>query len=96
MRIIELGRGAGKTYQLVTMAAENKGYIVCRDRVAAEMIFQQAMDRKLDIKFPITFEEFANGGYRSRGIREFMIDDVDILLEHLSGVPISYCTFTPK
>ena len=96
MRIIQLGRGAGKTYQLVTKAAENGGYIVCRDRVAAEMIFQQAMDRGLDIKFPITFQEFANDEYYSKGIKEFMIDDVDQLLEYIARVPISYCTYTPK
>ena len=96
MRIIEFGRGAGKTYQLITKAAENNAYIVCRDRKEAERIFQAALDRGLDINFPITFEEFANKKYYGAGIKKFMIDDVDILLEHLSGVPISYCTYTPK
>ena len=96
MRIIEFGRGAGKTYQLITKAAENNAYIVCRDRKEVERIFQVALDRGLDINFPITFQEFANKRYYGAGINEFMIDDVDILLEHLSGVPISYCTYTPK
>ena len=96
MRIIEFGRGAGKTYQLITKAAENNAYIVCRNRKEAERIFQAALDRGLDINFPITFEEFANKRYYGAGIKKFMIDDVDILLEHLSGVPISYCTYTPK
>ena len=96
MKIIELGRGKGKTYQLITKAAENNAYIVCRDISEAQRIFQVALDRGLDINFPITFEEFANKRYYGAGINEFMIDDIDILLEHLSGVPISYCTYTPK
>ena len=96
MRIIQLGRGAGKTYQLVTKAAENGGYIVCRDRKEVERIFQVALDRGLDIKFPLTFEEFVNKRYYGKGIGEFMIDEVDQLLEYIARVPISYCTYTPK
>ena len=96
MRIIKLGRGQGKTYQLITKAAERNAYIVCRDRKEAERIFQAAIARGLDINFPITFQEFINKRHYGRGTKEFMIDDVDMLLECLSNGSVSYCTYTPK
>ena len=94
MNIINLERGHGKTYHLITEAAKNNAYIVCRDKAEAERIFQIALDRELNINFPITFQEFINKWYHGMGIKEFMIDDVDILLYRLTSVPISLCTYT--
>jgi hypothetical protein len=94
MIIIDIGRGRGKTYQLIARAAENSAYIICKDRAEAERIFQSALDRGLNINFPLTFSEFINKEYYGKGIKEFMIDDVDMLLAYLSNVPVSYCTST--
>jgi hypothetical protein len=97
MRIIQKPRRAGKTWDLVTHAAERSAYIVCRDRKEAERVFSSAVDRDLHIPFPITFYEFAEKRYYGKGIKEFLIDDVDALLHFLSyGVNITYCTYTPS
>ena len=95
MRIIQLPRVAGKTYQLITISAERGAYIVCRDIDAVDRIVQRAEGRKLDIPYPITFEEFANKRYYGKGIREMLIDDIDQLLIYLAGVNVSYATYTP-
>jgi len=95
MRILQMARAAGKTHKLIKLSAERGAYIVCRDEQEAERIFQSALDRELDINFPITYSEFENKRYYGRGIKEFMIDDVDQLLECLARVRISYCTYTP-
>ena len=96
MRIMQMPRGAGKTYSLVTIAAERQAHIVCKDRREAHRISEMAQDRELDIPFPITFSEFANKQYYGAGIKEMLIDDVDALINYFSpGIKISYCTYTP-
>jgi len=92
MIIIDMGRGQGKTHQLIARAAENNAHIICKDRTEAERISQSALDRGLNIPFPLTFSQFINREYIGKEIKEFMIDDVDMLLAYLSNVPISYCT----
>ncbi len=62
---------------------------------AVDRILEMAMERELDIPYPITFSEFATKQYYGKGIRDLMVDDVDQLLIYLAGVNISYCTYTP-
>lgn len=94
MNILNMPRGTGKTSTLMALAAARGAYIVCRNKKEAERIFGIAQDNKLDIKFPITFSEFANKQYYGAGIKSFMIDDVDELLHYLAGVQITFCTYT--
>lgn len=97
MRIERMPRGYGKTYMLITIAAERDAYIVCMNKQEAERIFDIAQDRELDILYPITFAEFANRSYIGKIERrkEMLIDEVDKLLIYLAGMNISYCTYTP-
>jgi hypothetical protein len=97
MNILSMPRRAGKTQTMIALCAAQGGYIICRNRREAARIFSQAESMGLKINMPITFSEFANKQYYGKGIRKFMIDDVDELLHFLSdGVEISFCTYTPR
>lgn len=96
MRIIQKPRRAGKTYDLVTLAAERNAYIVCRNKREASRIFQMSMNRELIIAFPLTYSEISNKQYYSKSIHTLMIDELDDFLRYLLRVDVSYCTYTPK
>lgn len=92
MKIINQARQTGKTDELIQMAALRGGYIVSRDRQHAECVAHRAQQLKLNIRFPITFREFLDGQFyqgRDWGIKEFYLDDVDILIQNLArGVEV--------
>jgi hypothetical protein len=93
--VITLPRNKGKTTELVKLAAEKWLYIVSIDRRSVENTAKIARELGLDIPFPITFEEFMQGRFHPSGIRGFLIDDVDMLLEYQArGVPIHAVTIT--
>lgn len=95
MNIICTPRRSGKTYNLITIAAERHGYIVCCNKERTHQIAKEAADRGLDINPPITFEEFIRGDYYAPGIKEFYIDDADpLLIELARGVPVHTITMT--
>lgn len=88
------GRQQGKTTQLIKIAAENGGYIVCRSKSMCGEINNMAHKMGLRIAFPLTYEEFLSRRYHGKGISKFYIDDVDHLLQSLTEVPIEVVTFT--
>ena len=96
MIIMKMPRRAGKTYSLITIAAERGAWIVCRDKQEAVRIFQVSLNRELTIPFPLTFHEFVNKPYLGKNIKEMLIDDVDALLVYIAGTNITYCTYTPS
>ena len=57
MKVIYKGRGQGKTYDMVKLASENKGYILCRTVQQAQHIYELSKDMGLSIHFPITYSE---------------------------------------
>ena len=94
MKKIIKARGDGKTTDLIQLSHETGAYIVCRSQETCSMISAMAREQKLDIPFPITYQEFLEGRYGMR-ISGFLIDDADELLQRLSRVPIDAITMTP-
>lgn len=84
MKLITEPKGSGKTYQLIMESATNGDYIVCHSSKEAERIFSIANEHKLNIPFPLTYDEFINKRYYSKGIKGILIDNVDILLDYMS------------
>ena len=54
MKIIYKGRRQGKTYEMIKLASENKGYILCSTFRQAQQIYDLSKDMDLSIHFPIT------------------------------------------
>lgn len=94
MKKIVMKKGQGKTEELIKQSANNSGYIVCRSMLLAEAILFRAKQLGLSIPMPITYDEFINKRYRGRGIKSFLIDDVDVLLQYMTKVTISAITLT--
>ncbi len=83
------GRGSGKTTKCIQLAAENHAYIICRSYEESGRIYRYATELNLDIPFPISYDEFIRGEFCSRGIKSFIIDDVDDLVKYMArGVEI--------
>jgi len=97
MNILAMPRRSGKTQTLIALCAAQNGYIICRSKRDAVRIMNQAEHMNVVINMPITYSEFLNKEYYGKGIRVFMIDDVDELLQYLSdGIQIRFATYTPE
>ena len=57
MKFISKGRRQGKTYGMIKLASENKGYILCSTFRQAQHIYDLSKDMGLIIHFPITYSD---------------------------------------
>lgn len=94
MKVICKPRNSGKTTQLIKESHDKWLYIVCINREAADWTFDYAIHKLgIDIPNPITFDDLVKGKFCARGIKGFLIDDFDLMIEQLlnrisRGVPI--------
>lgn len=93
MKIILGKRRTGKTTKLIEICAKDGGYIVTDSQQSAFRITHLANEMGLNINFPITYGEFITGRYGS-GVIQFHIDNVDLLLKHISRYPVKTITIT--
>jgi len=92
MEVIYLERGKGKTTELIKMCYEenkkpnNLTYILCFSKDNAINTFKLSKDLKIDIPFPLTWNEFKHMkiGY-SGYIENLIIDDAEFILEEAIG-----------
>ena len=57
MKLIYKGRRQGKTYDMIKLASENKGYILCSTVQQAQHIYNLSKDIGVSIHFPITYSD---------------------------------------
>ena len=88
MEVIYRSRGRGKTTDLIKIAAEGFYYMVCANMKRVQWTANLARELGLDIPFPVTFDEFIRKEYYGKGIKGFVIDDADQLLQYMSSVPV--------
>ena len=65
-------------------------YIVSKDFESVENIMILSREMKLGINYPLTFSEFINKQYNENGIKGFLIENPQDLLQTISKVNISY------
>lgn len=92
MNIKMRGRQKGKTTELINECHEKKGYIVCHSLDECRRVFHEALKMGKKIPMPISYDEFLNKRYYSRGIERFYIDNADMLLQYITPVPIETIT----
>lgn len=85
MKIIYKKRRAGKTTELINIAANGFYYIICTTTEEAGRVARQAEELGKDIPMPISFDEFVNKRFNPAGIKGFLIDNADLLLQHIAG-----------
>ena len=49
-----------------------------------------------NIPFPLTFEQFLSGHYYRQGIEKVYVDNVDMLVNYISTVPVAAITLTSE
>ena len=97
MKIFMCGRREGKTTEAIKLASQKNYCMVCKGRVQAEEVFQQAKKMKCKISFPLTFDELLNGAFRGTKISGFVIDNADFLLQYFCrSIPLEGITLTKE
>ena len=83
------GRGSGKTGKLIELAEKHNCYIVVRNKITTYRVAERARRERRKIPFPLTYDEFMQGQFFFKGIKCFVIDDVEALLWYLArGVEV--------
>ena len=94
MEKIIMPRRYGKTYQLIMKSAKTGDCIVC-DYLQVHNIQEKAKEMGKDIPLPISYGDFVKKRYQGKEIKGFLIDDIEMLLEYLSNVPVNAITMCP-
>ena len=94
MRIICGPAGSGKTTQFIRIAAKHNYYIVVKNGDEARRVKHEAIKIGYDIPFPLTYREFLEKQYFGRGIKGFLIDNVDMMLQELSEGKLAGYSYT--
>jgi hypothetical protein len=93
---IKIGRrDSGKTVELIKQSAETGYYIICFSNTEANRVAKVARDMGLKIPYPLSAHEFMSQQYFYRGIKGFLIDNIDLVFNSMSSVPIIAATLTP-
>lgn len=88
-------RAAGKTHELIKLAAEERLVIVCANQEMVRLVTERAKRMGLDIPQPISWRQFASGTHRGRRIKGFAFDDVELGLQQMAGpIPVAAVSMT--
>jgi len=91
MKVFCLKEGQGKTTELLQLAKNKNGYIVCQN---PDSVFSFAKQHEITINFPLSYAEFLEGKYLVGGVKHIYIDDIDRLLNRISKCQIKAITIT--
>jgi hypothetical protein len=88
MKVIVGQRQTGKSEQILRLAVEHFAYIVCPTMQEVTDLWSRAKELNLDIPQPITWDAFVDHRYYSRGIKAFVIDNLDLCVQSMTTVDI--------
>ena len=94
MKVIYKGRGQGKTNDMIKLASENKGYILCSTFQQAQYIYDLSKDMGLSIHFPITYSEMPLT--KGQRIDSILIDNAEDFIETAVGKKVSAISITDE
>lgn len=94
MIVIHKGRGQGKTYDMIKIASENNGYILCSTVQLAQYIYNLSKDMGLDIHFPITYSDLPLT--KGQRIDNILIDNAETFIETMVGKKVSAISITDE
>jgi len=92
MDIIVADKGKGKTTEAIKLANDNNAYLVVHNQKESMRI-----DDHYEMKFmPITYDEFIRSSRRMHPSCKFVIDNVEMFVQHLTHLPVIGITLTNK
>lgn len=83
MKAVVRSAGSGKTDELIRLCARQGGYIVVRQG-DVDRVVRRAKELKLQIPFPVSFEEFSGGRFHGGSVSPLWIDNADMLLAQMT------------
>ena len=92
MKIISLPRKSGKTTAVIKESAKTRKYILVINKQQAQSIATIAQKSGYDIPFPVTLDEIMNN--KGPYIKEVIVDEAGVVLEHLIQKRITMLTIT--
>lgn len=87
-------RQGGKTLEMIRRCYEEGGYIVCINHAEAYRIHQLAQEMGTPVPFPLLPDEWVRGRYYTPNVRQFWFDNLDLIIQSLSRVPVAGATWT--
>ena len=97
MNVIHQFRGTGKTTQMVKASSKTGAVIVCISLSARNHVLRIANQLKLHIPTPLTMDELFNPtSHRKPRGTKLIMDDLDIMLEVMTGCRIEAVTITKE
>lgn len=99
-KLICMGRGEGKTKEIIEVAAERGATIICHNDNHRKDIKHRALKMGLILREPLTYSEFLGGFFHVREHKCFCIDDLDAfiataLYSSFGGIPVVAASFGP-
>lgn len=85
MKVINLGRGQGKTTRLLYASEFNDAPIICRDNCAKQNLLSRAKELGLEIPEPIAASEFTTKIVRGSDIatKDWLVDEAHWVLQNM-------------
>ena len=97
MKIYNLDRGEGKTTKAIEQAHKTGAYIICKNREEAVRTMRMAEENGLNIRFPITFDEFLGTRMRGSLVKNVIIEDAErLFLSLFQGLEVEMVTLNVK
>ena len=94
MKFIIKPKGGGKTKELIKLASKTNSCIVCKNTRRIKYIQDLAKELNIIQLHIITYDGFLRRTYNHLYCEHILIDDIDELLQYISGHPILAVTAT--
>ena len=94
MKVIYKPRGQGKTYDMIKLASDNNGYILCSTFQQAQRIYDLSKDMGLSIHFPIAYSDLPLT--KGQRIDSILIDNAEDFIEMAVGKKVSAISITDE
>ncbi len=93
MKVYLRPKQSGKTEIAIRASHDKWAYIICPKRYDCERIYKMAKEMNIDIPYPISWLDFVEKRYRGKGIKDFVIDDLDRCIQESIAEHIHLVTF---
>jgi len=85
-------RVCGKTTELIVRSYNTGAYILCANKIMARITYEYAIELGKHIPYPITPSDLPLSG----GVREVIVDEVELVLRELTGLNITTMSTSNK
>lgn len=71
--------------ELIDLASQDGGYIVCSNFSHADAIMMMAKKMGKEIKYPLTYYEFTTNHFYCKGVKSIYVENIDCLIDYIGN-----------